>query len=107
MALEALFSDGVVTTLASALGFVVLYVIRQFRKESAAKDEANFLKGVEVAYLFVENLKALTPTKLDDKMSLGLDALRKYLATHGQVLSPAEEARAKMMFAAKHGEAKQ
>jgi hypothetical protein len=100
---QAFISDTMVQTIGSVLGFATLFLIRHILKDRADKAEARFKAAVEIAYNVVNEASRLTKTTADDKVALGLKALKDYLATHGQDVTQADEERAKLLFTAMHG----
>lgn len=98
------FTDEVITVLGGILAAALVALLRTIWKDQAARKEAMFKVGVEVAYHIVNEIAKRTETKIDDKVALGLDALRQYLATQGETLAPADADRAKMIFQAMHGQ---
>jgi hypothetical protein len=93
-------------TVISILGAAVLFILRQVFKDRADKAETNFQTGVRLAYNIVNEISALTPNTVDDKVALGLKYLNDYVNAGGGKVSVADEARAKLLFKAMHGEEK-
>lgn len=102
--LAGLFTDEVIGILGTVVGTALLFLFRAIWKDQAERKEAMFKLGVEIAYSIVNEIAKRTQTKVDDKVALGLDALRQYLATQGQKLTPADEDRARLTFQAMHGQ---
>lgn len=89
--------------LAGALASLVAYVFRKLFKERADKAESDFVWALGVAYNVVNEVARVTPTKIDDKLALGLGFLKEALSHKGQTLNLADEERAKLLFKAMHG----
>ena len=92
-------------TIAVAVG-AVMFLVKMVLGENYAKNEALFAMGVEVAYNIVNDVAKRTPNEVDDKVAMGLKALRDYFATHNKVLSPAQVDRAKLLFQSMNGAGK-
>ena len=86
---------------ASLLASVVVAVCTYAFSNRASKAESNFLLGVQIAYSAVNEIAKRTPNLADDKAALGLKLLAEHLARR---ISPAEEEKARKLFAALHGE---
>ncbi len=94
-------------TMLSGLLLLVVSSLASFlfgtKKASAL---AIFDVAVRIAYMAVDFIAARTENKIDDKAALALKFVRDALAGQGQVVSPANEAKAKELFTAMHEEAK-
>lgn len=88
------------------LGAVILYIFRNLWKENLDRKEALFKTGVEIAFNVVNDIASRTENKVDDKVALGLKALKDYLALNGQKLSTTDEEKAKILFQAMNGATK-
>jgi hypothetical protein len=89
------------------LGAVLLFFFRAVFKDKADAKEKLFKTGVEVAYNIVNDVAARTQNKVDDKIALGLKALKDFMALNGQSVSPVDEEKAKLLFQAMHGAKKE
>jgi uncharacterized membrane-anchored protein YhcB (DUF1043 family) len=101
----AYLTPEVVSLLAALLAGVVGAVIKSFWSAKATKYESNFLLGTQIAFLAVNEISKRTANPVDDKIALGLQLLKEHLSKSGQKLVPADEARAKELFSAMHGDA--
>jgi hypothetical protein len=85
---------------------LVLRLLRAAWKEKAENRERLLEAGIEIAYQCVNDVSKLTPNTVDDKVAMGLGYLREWLGAHGEKLKPVDEAKAKLLFQAMHGEGK-
>ena len=95
-----------IMTLAGILGTALMFLLRQIFKDRAEAKADLFRFGVDLAFNVVNDIAKRTPNQVDDKIALGLDVLRKFLATHDVDLKPIDEERAKMLFSAMNGAGK-
>lgn len=93
--------------LGALVGAVLLFFFRAIFKDRAEAKEKLFKTGVEVAYNIVNDIAARTQNKVDDKIALGLKALKDFMALNGQSVSPVDEEKAKLLFQAMHGAKKE
>jgi hypothetical protein len=93
-------------TVISILGTVILFFVGKWFKANQARAESNFELGVKLAYNIVSEISIRTPNTVDDKVALGLKYLRDFLDTNGQKMKASDEAKAKLLFQAMHGEEK-
>ena len=91
--MHQLLSDNYVAIGGSALGAILLFVMRVVWK--AVGKEKLLRLGVELAHGVVAEASKHTATTVDDQIAKGLAALRDYLADHGEELKPDDEARVK------------
>ncbi len=89
--------------LTAALGALIKLVLNKLAKDKAAKYESNLLMAVSLAYDLVNDYAKTTPSKIDDKLALGLMFVRNALAPKKQDLSVADEQKARDLFRAMHG----
>ena len=102
--ISTLFSPQVVTVIGSLLAAAMTSFFHAWFKEKSGKAESNFLLGVQIAYLAVNEVAKRTPNEVDDKVALGLRILGEHLAKSNQALSAADAERAKALFSAMHGD---
>lgn len=106
MKIDDIVNPSTLPYIGSAVGAVLLFVLRKWKKDSALTWESLFQEGVEVAYHMVNDVAKTTASPIDDKVALCLGFLNEYLKANGK--APAVGAdldRAKMLFKAMHGEA--
>lgn len=89
------------------IGSILLFFFRAIFKDRAEAKEKLFKTGVEVAYNIVNDIAARTDNKIDDKVALGLKALKDFMSLNGQAVSPVDEEKAKLLFQAMHGAKKE
>ena len=89
------------------VGSVLLFFFRAIFKDKAEAKEKLFKTAVEVAYNVVNDIAARTNNKVDDKVALGLKALKDFMALNGQSVSAVDEEKAKLLFQAMHGSTKE
>lgn len=89
------------------VGSVLLFFFRAIFKDRAEAKERLFKTAVEVAYNVVNDIASRTDNKVDDKVALGLKALKDFMALNGQPVSPVDEEKAKLLFQAMHGATKE
>lgn len=89
------------------VGSVLLFFFRAIFKDRADAKEKLFKTAVEVAYNVVNDIAARTDNKVDDKVALGLKALKDFMALNGQSVSAVDEEKAKLLFQAMHGSTKE
>ena len=100
--LIALLTPELLAVLGPVVAAVVGMVLRSIWKDQAARKAQLLEFGIEIAYACVSEVAKRTQTKIDDKIALGLDYLRKWLSANGQELQPVDEAKAKLLFQAMH-----
>lgn len=93
--------------LGAIVGSILLFFFRAVFKDRAEAKERLFKTAVEVAYNVVNDISARTDNKVDDKVALGLKALRDFMSLNGQSVSPVDEEKAKLLFQAMHGSTKE
>jgi hypothetical protein len=97
----------------AAIGFAVgvaVYAYRSLSKQSAelkAQRLGDVLAFSRLAYKVVAEIAIRTPTKVDDKLALGLQKLNEALeAANKPTLTDAEAKLAALAFTGQHGEEK-
>ena len=89
------------------VGSVLLFFFRAIFKDRAEAKEKLFKTAVEVAYNVVNDIAARTDNKVDDKVALGLKALKDFMALNGQSVSAVDEEKAKLLFQEMNGSTKE
>lgn len=84
----------------------LMFLVKMLLGEKFTRNQKLFEMGVEVAYNIVNDLAKRTPNEVDDKVALGLKALRDWFAAHGQTLTVAQADKAKLLFQAMNGAGK-
>lgn len=100
------FTEQTTMTLAGIIAAVAAFILRLVFKENAAAKEKLVLIAVEVAYNVVNDISKRTENKIDDKIALALGVFRDYLGASGVAPTQADEARAKILWSAMHGQGK-
>ena len=100
--LAVLLTPEVLAILGPLVVGLVLKILRGIWKEKAADREKLVSFGIEIAYACVAEVAKRTQNKVDDKVAMGLDYLRKWLNANGEELRPVDEEKAKLLFQAMH-----
>ena len=90
----------VVTALVGLVGRKLL------KDADQTKLESQFKWAVDIAYHAVSEVSRVTKTTADDKVALGLDYLRKAMASRGAQLTNDDTDRARIIFQAMHAREK-
>lgn len=102
-----LTSEAAVKVAGIAITALVGLVGRKLLKDAdQTKLESQFKDAVDLAYHAVSEVSRVTETKADDKVALGLDYVRKAMASRGSALSEANADRARIIFQAMHAREK-
>ena len=101
--MEKFLEPAVMAIWVPVLGGLIGLFLRLYFKDKSAQAEDALRSGAVIAYHMVNNVSALTPNKVDDKIALALKMLNEYMATKGQTLTEERSEQAKMIWNAMHG----
>src|SRR5262245_24967875 len=91
--------------LAGVVGSALMFVLRLVFKDKSDRAASNFTLGLRLVHEVLKEVAPRTQNTLDDKIEMGVRLLREFMEADGHSLSPGNEAQARMLFKAMHGEA--